>query len=113
MQAVRNTAATHAIARMDRPELAAGADRASRRVSTLHARVRAPHQNPRRKPKRTSRERPIASAADCVERIFPKFELLALPFGLAKCGVLLKLNDSARNCTFSFSVNLKVRKRLR
>ena len=30
--------------------------------------------------------------------IRPKFELFAFPFGFAKCGVLLRLNDSARNC---------------
>src|SRR4051794_13470568 len=43
----------------------------------------------------------------------PKLELLALAFGFAKCGVLLKLNDSARNCRLIFSVALKVRKRLK
>ena len=32
-----------------------------------------------------------------MEVIFPKLELLAFPFGFAKCGVLLRLNDSARN----------------
>ena len=31
-------------------------------------------------------------------RILPKFELLTFPFGLAKCGVLVTLNASARNC---------------
>src|SRR5262249_32275471 len=37
------------------------------------------------------RNRPIASAADCVAVTLPKLELLALPFGFAKCGVLLRL----------------------
>ncbi len=40
-------------------------------------------KKPKRKPKRNSRDRPIASAADWVE-VIPKFELLALPFGVAK-----------------------------
>src|SRR5262249_808639 len=42
-----------------------------------------------------------------------KLELLALPLGLAKCGVLVRLNDSARNCTFHLSVNRNVRNRLK
>src|SRR3954471_20856461 len=72
-----------------------------------------PGQNPSRNPNRISRDRPTASAADCVEVIFPKLELLALPFGFAKCGVLLRLNDSPRNCKFTLSVTLKVRNRLK
>jgi hypothetical protein len=45
--------------------------------------------------------------------ILPKLELLALPFGFTKCGVLLKLKDSARNCNWNLSVSLKVRNKLK
>ena len=42
--------------------------------------------------------RPHGIIAACVSRILPKFELLTFPFGFAKCGVLVTLNASARNC---------------
>ena len=45
-------------------------------------------------------------------RTFPKFELFTLPFGLAKCGVLLTLNASARNCSLTCRLIENVRKRL-
>ena len=41
------------------------------------------------------------ASSQSVESTFPKFELLTLPFGLAKCGVLVTLNASARNCRWN------------
>ena len=63
-------------------------------LMTLHDGV----QNVMRTPTRNCRDRPIASA-DCVASTRPKFALLTLPFGLAKCGVLVALNASRRNCS--------------
>src|SRR5262249_34693242 len=63
-------------------------------------------------PNLNSRDRPAAIAV-CVEVTLPKFELFTLPLGLLKCGVLVALNASARNCKLVVEPSLNVRNRLR
>src|SRR6266480_930526 len=79
---------------------------------TGHAPSRAPHrksadQNDRRNPKRNWRSSSLALV------IVMKVSLVMSPLGSLKCGVLKRLEASARNCNPKRSVMLIVRNRLK